>query len=64
MIVLSLIIFHLRLVFISISIMQLSRPIRQRPNLLLCNDTITVLKITLLNSVSAITNVVIQKRDK
>jgi len=33
-------------------------------NLPLCNDTIIVLKITLLNSVSVITNFVIPKRDK
>ena len=33
-------------------------------NLPLCNDTITVLKITLLHSVSVITNFVIPKRDK
>jgi len=33
-------------------------------NLLLCNDTITVLKITLLHSVSGITNFVILKHDK
>ena len=33
-------------------------------NLPLCNDTINVLKITLLHSVSVITNFVIPKRDK
>jgi len=33
-------------------------------NLPLCNDTIIVLKITLLRSVSVITNFVIPKRDK
>ena len=33
-------------------------------NLPLCNDTITVLKITLLHSVSVITNFLIPKRDK
>jgi len=33
-------------------------------NLPLCNDTITVFKITLLHSVSVITNFVIPKRDK
>jgi len=33
-------------------------------NLPLCNDTITVLKIILLHSVSVITNFVIPKRDK
>jgi len=33
-------------------------------NLPLCNGTIIVLKITLLHSVSVITNVVIPKRDK
>jgi len=33
-------------------------------NLPLCNDTIIVLTMTLLNSVSIITNFVIQKRDK
>ena len=33
-------------------------------NLPLCNDTIIVLKITLLHSVSVITNFVIPKRDK
>jgi len=33
-------------------------------NLPLCNDAITVLKITLLHSVSVITNFVIPKRDK
>jgi len=33
-------------------------------NLSLCNDTIIVLKITLLHSVSIITNFVIPKRDK
>jgi len=33
-------------------------------NLCLCNDTIIVLKITLLNSVSVITIFVIRKRDK
>ena len=33
-------------------------------NTLLCNDTIIVLKITLLHSVSVITNLVISKRDK
>ena len=30
----------------------------------LCNNTIIVLKITLLHSVSIITNFIIQKRDK
>jgi len=33
-------------------------------NLPLCNDTIIVLKIVLLHSVSVITNFVILKRDK
>jgi len=33
-------------------------------NLLLCDDTIIVLKITLLHSISVITNFVIPKRDK
>ena len=33
-------------------------------NLPLCNDTITLLKITLLHSVSVITNFVIPKSDK
>jgi len=33
-------------------------------NLPLCNDTLTVLKITLQQSVSVITNFVIPKRDK
>ena len=33
-------------------------------NLPVCNDTITVVKITLLHSVSVITNCVIPKRDK
>ena len=33
-------------------------------NLLLCNETIIVLKITLLHSVSVITNFVVPKRDK
>ena len=33
-------------------------------NLPLCNDTIIVFKISLLHSVSAITNFVIPKRDK
>ena len=33
-------------------------------NLPLCNDTVIVLKITLLHSVSVITNFVIPKRDK
>ena len=33
-------------------------------NLPLCNDVITILKITLLHSVSVITNFIIPKRDK
>ena len=33
-------------------------------NLLLCNGTIIILKITLLHSVSVITNFIIPKRDK
>jgi len=34
------------------------------PNLPVCNDTIIVLKITLLHSVSIIINFVIPKRDR